>query len=97
MNEFYKQAMKEGREDEAAALVSEDPRITESDLGMMKRPDLWPNWPRLPVKKSPWQVGFMIEGVDGEAIPRIYDHRTIAPLYTYSNLQEVIDDDWVVD
>jgi hypothetical protein len=84
----------EGRE---VSETEEDPRVIKDDLGMMKRADLWPTWPHLPVKRPRWETGVLIEnGATKIAIPTVYQ-RDGKILAKYDSLEQLVADGWVVD
>lgn len=79
-----------------------------SDLELMRKPNEWPQWPVLPVKRYPegqtWpEVGIMVEGSGEVANPKVW----LTNMFTgikpetkaedYKNLDEVIAAGWVVD
>jgi len=75
-----------------------DPRDTMDDLGMMRRADLWPRWPFLPVKRSPWDTGALLE--DGEsniAAPIVYDPIVGTVLHRYESLEALVAARWSID
>lgn len=77
--------------------IDEDPRETRDDLGMMKRADLWPLWPYLPVKKPKWQTGVLIEDRNTkEALPTVFT-RDGTIIVQFETLEELVADGWVVD
>lgn len=76
--------------------MATDPRDTRDDLGMMKRPDLWPLWPHLPVKKGPWVTGVITEGENGEGWPYVFGHDG-SDIAGYETLEALLADGWVVD
>lgn len=82
------------------------------DIGMMRNPSQWPNWPLLPVKqtkydvaKGPRPVGVML-AEDG--LPLVYHANLFdiaggkvnigeCPITKYETYEAMIEDGWVVD
>lgn len=78
------------------------------DLEMMKSPDRWPMWPKLPIKKpGSWDDkshGYLINTSlkDDKVEPKVY-LATIFEVHNsdkfqeYANLEALLDDGWTVD
>jgi hypothetical protein len=83
-----------------------------NDVEFMKNPELWPIWPRLPLKKRRGNLGFelaiMIEGtVSGRGIGTVKPIVYFATMYEvldsdtprkqYDSFEAIVEDGWVVD
>jgi len=69
-----------------------------TDIEFLKRADLWPRWPLLPVKRTRWETGALVE--DGEtnvAFPAVYDPIVGVVLHQYDSLEALVADGWVID
>lgn len=84
-----------------------DPRVTQDDLGMMKRPDLWPT-PVLPLKRrwvdrAGWETGVLGFVRDGIYLwwpgASMFDLLSpdVAEQIGVSQLDRLIDEGWKVD
>jgi hypothetical protein len=77
------------------------------DLQMMKTPDIWPMWPRLPLKKRNLETGQvdvgLIMAVEGmlTTVWHVTMFETVTPDVTphmvYESYEAITDDGWIVD
>jgi len=75
------------------------------DLEMMRTPDNWPIWPRLPLKRpGHGEHGYLVNThlYDNTVEPKVYmglifeDHGSLK-FKEYESLQAIVDDGWTVD
>lgn len=86
-----------------------DTRVVESrdDAEMMRRPNLWPRWPVLPLKRRSAETGFPETGMLVEAsdvplttvlVGTIFDADVFAlPRKEYESADAIVADGWIVD
>ena len=72
-----------------------------TDVEFMQRPNLWPVWPFLPLKR-PGELGVLVElqrGVEPTVhLANLYMVKIgVSPTKTYSSFQALYDDGWRVD
>ena len=75
------------------------------DLTFMKSPDLWPQWPQLPVKRArdgKGEFGVLVEVMNGVE-PTVYLKNLFmrftddTPTLRYGSIEELLADGWKVD
>ena len=81
----------------------------QRDIQMIKRPDEWPQWPFLPIKKyadgGGWPKMAIIQASDPCTIieanlfnlPKAEGDFKALPRKTYQSVEDVVTDGWVVD
>lgn len=72
-----------------------------TDTEMMQRPDDWPMWPYLPVKRGPNELGSIVDAMDGLKsvvyLGNMYAGINVDHNITYETFEAITDDGWRVD